>query len=201
MLINRYLPAIANRCIRLDNANAAQTATKLLIRQGHRRIACVTTDLPIDDRAQRLAGYRQAMAAGGIEVPGSWIISVPFNERGGELAAERVLASDQRFTAAVTFNDVMAAGMMRTCHQRQVQLPEALSIVGFDDIALAKYLHPALTTVHYPIEKMARRAARLALQIHSGSDVAPQNNRFSAELILRDSVVDGERTEQSKRGE
>ncbi|WP_268622695.1 substrate-binding domain-containing protein, partial [Escherichia coli] len=96
------------------------TATKLLIRQGHRRIACVTTDLPIDDRAQRLAGYRQAMAAGGIEVPGSWIISVPFNERGGELAAERVLASDQRFTAAVTFNDVMAAGMMRTCHQRQV---------------------------------------------------------------------------------
>ncbi|CAI1091033.1 Mgl repressor and galactose ultrainduction factor [Serratia marcescens] len=201
VLINRYLPAIANRCIWLDNANAAQTATKLLIRQGHRRIACVTTDLPIDDRAQRLAGYRQAMAAGGIEVPGSWIISVPFNERGGELAAERVLASDQRFTAAVTFNDVMAAGMMRTCHQRQVQLPEALSIVGFDDIALAKYLHPALTTVHYPIEKMARRAARLALQIHSGSDVAPQNNRFSAELILRDSVADGERTEQSKRGE
>ncbi len=82
MLINRYLPAIANRCIWLDNANAAQTATELLIRQGHRRIACVTADLPIDDRAQRLAGYRQAMAAAGIEVPGSWIISVPFNERG-----------------------------------------------------------------------------------------------------------------------
>ncbi|MGP2728408.1 substrate-binding domain-containing protein, partial [Serratia marcescens] len=201
VLINRYLPAIANRCIWLDNANAAQTATELLIRQGHRRIACVTADLPIDDRAQRLAGYRQAMAAAGIEVPGSWIISVPFNERGGELAAERVLASDQRFTAAVTFNDVMAAGMMRTCHQRQVQLPEALSIVGFDDIALAKYLHPSLTTVHYPIEKMARRAARLALQIHSGSDVAPQNNRFSAELILRDSVTDGEAHAQSKRGE
>ncbi|WP_400258040.1 LacI family DNA-binding transcriptional regulator [Serratia nevei] len=201
VLINRYLPAIANRCIWLDNANAAQTATELLIRQGHRRIACVTADLPIDDRAQRLAGYRKAMAAAGIEVPGSWIISVPFNERGGELAAERVLASDPRFTAAVTFNDVMAAGMMRTCHQRHIQLPEALSIVGFDDIALAKYLHPALTTVHYPIEKMARRAARLALQIYSGSDVAPRNNRFSAELILRDSVADGEPHEQSKRGE
>lgn len=135
VLINRYLPAIANRCIWLDNANAAQTATELLIRRGHRRIACVTADLPIDDRAQRLAGYRKAMAAAGIEVPGSWIISVPFNERGGELAAERVLASDPRFTAAVTFNDVMAAGMMRTCHQRHIQLPEALSIVGFDDIA------------------------------------------------------------------
>lgn len=93
-----------------------------------------------------------------------------------------MLASDPRFTAAVTFNDVMAAGMMRTCHQRHIQLPEALSIVGFDDIALAKYLHPALTTVHYPIEKMARRAARLALQIHSGSDVAPRNNRFRPNL-------------------
>lgn len=125
VLVNRYLPAIANRCIWLDNAKAAQAATELLIRQGHRRIACVTADLPIDDRAQRLAGYRKAMAAAGIEVPGAWIISVPFNEKGGELAAERVLASDPRFTAAVTFNDVMAAGMMRTCHQRHIQLPDA----------------------------------------------------------------------------
>ena len=125
----------------------------------------------------------------GISVPGSWIISVPFNEQGGEAAAEKILSSKQAFTAALTFNDVMAAGMMRTFRQRRMNLPEDISIVGFDDVALAKYLHPPLTTVHYPIEKMARRAANLALQLNSGTAVTPQNNRFSAELILRDSVA------------
>ena len=189
VVINRYLPAIANRCIWLDNVSASRAATQMLIRYGHRNIACITTDLPIDDRKQRLEGYRSAMNAAGISVPGSWIISVPFNEQGGELAAERILASAHPFTAALTFNDVMAAGMMRTFRQRQIKLPEDISIVGFDDVALAKYLHPALTTVHYPVEKMARRAATLALQLNSAATVAPQNNMFSAELILRDSVT------------
>lgn len=161
----------------------------MLIEHGHRNIACITTDLPIDDRKQRLEGYRTAMADAGISVPGSWIISVPFNEQGGELAAEKIRASKHPFTAALTFNDVMAAGMMRTFHQHQMNLPEDLSIVGFDDVALAKYLHPSLTTVHYPVEKMARRAANLALQLNSGAAVTPQNNMFTAELILRDSVA------------
>lgn len=196
VVINRYLPAIANRCIWLDNVSAAQAATTMLIRNGHRKIACITSDLAIDDRTQRLEGYRMAMAGAGITVPGSWIISVPFNEAGGELAAERVLASGQSFTAVITFNDVMAAGMMRTFHQKQVNLPDDISIIGFDDIALAKYLHPSLTTVHYPVEKMARRAARLALQLNTGTAAAPQNNGFSAKLILRDSVVTLKKNDQ-----
>lgn len=189
VVINRYLPAIANRCIWLDNVSASRAATQMLIEHGHRNIACITTDLPIDDRKQRLEGYRGAMAHAGISVPGSWIISVPFNEQGGELAAEKIRASKHPFTAALTFNDVMAAGMMRTFRQHHMNLPGDLSIVGFDDVALAKYLHPSLTTVHYPVEKMARRAANLALQLNSGTAVTPQNNMFTAELILRDSVA------------
>ncbi len=199
VVINRYLPSIANRCIWLDNVSASQAATQMLIQHGHRNIACITTDLPIDDRKQRLEGYRTAMAHAGISVPGTWIISVPFNEQGGEMAAERILTSGHHFTAALTFNDVMAAGMMRTFRQHQMNLPEELSIVGFDDVALAKYLHPSLTTVHYPVEKMARRAANLALQLHSGVALAPQNNMFSAVLILRDSVATLDKTAQIKK--
>ncbi|WP_314723342.1 LacI family DNA-binding transcriptional regulator [Rahnella variigena] len=189
VVVNRYLPAIANRCIWLDNVSAAQTATSMLISHGHRKIACITAELPIDDRTQRIEGYQMAMAAAGIIVPGDWIIKAPFNEGGGELAAERILASGTSFTAVVAFNDVMAAGMMRIFHQKHIRMPEDISIVGFDDIALAKYLHPSLTTVHYPVEKMARRAARLALQLNTGATAAPQKNGFSAELILRDSVA------------
>lgn len=82
MIINRYFPAIANRCVWLDNVSAAQASTEHLLQQGHRRIACVTADLPIDDRKLRLQGYRNAMAQAGIDVPGEWVISVPFDEEG-----------------------------------------------------------------------------------------------------------------------
>jgi LacI family transcriptional regulator len=173
----------------LDNVSAAQASTEYLLQQGHRRIACVTADLPIDDRKQRLQGYRNAMAQAGIDVPGEWVISVSFDEEGGELAAEQILSSRHHFTAAVTFNDVMAAGMMRALHQRQIPLPEQLSIIGFDDVVLARYLYPALSTLHYPIERMAKRAAKLALLSQQQQGLPPQNNMFSAELVLRDSVI------------
>ncbi|WP_434525454.1 LacI family DNA-binding transcriptional regulator [Photorhabdus asymbiotica] len=188
VIINRYFPAIANRCIWLDNVSASQAATNHLLQNGHRKIACVTADLPIDNRRLRLEGYHAAMTNAGITVPGNWIISAPFNEKGGELAAEKLLESGIGFTAVVTFNDVMAAGMMRYLHQRKVNLPEQLSIVGFDDIVPARYLYPPLTTVHNPIERMAQRAANLALQLNAKKEVAPQMNMFSAKLVIRDSV-------------
>ncbi|MDC9613607.1 LacI family DNA-binding transcriptional regulator [Xenorhabdus khoisanae] len=188
VVINRYFPAIANRCVWLDNVSASQTATNYLLQNGHRKIAYVTTDLPIDDRRLRLEGYHAAMADAGITVPSDWVISVPFNEKGGEQAAEKLLDSGINFTAALTFNDVMAAGMMRFLHRRKINLPEQLSIVGFDNIVTARYLYPPLTTIHNPIEKMAQRAANLALQLNAKKELLPQKNMFSAELIIRDSV-------------
>ncbi|MBD2784005.1 LacI family DNA-binding transcriptional regulator [Xenorhabdus sp. DI] len=188
VIINRYFPAIANRCVWLDNVTASQIATHYLLQNGHRRIACVTANLPIDDRKLRLEGYYAAMANAGITVPDDWIISVPFNEEGGEQAAEKLLASGINVTAAVTFNDVMAAGMMRSLHQRKINLPEQLSIVGFDDIITAQYLYPPLTTMHNPVEQMAQRAANLALQLNAKQELPPQMNMFSAELVIRDSV-------------
>ncbi|MBD2810465.1 LacI family DNA-binding transcriptional regulator [Xenorhabdus sp. Vera] len=188
VIINRYLPAIANRCVWLDNVSASQIATNYLIQNGHRKIAYITADIPIDDRRLRLNGYYTAMADAGITVPSDWIISAPFNEKGGEQAAEKLLESGINFTAALTFNDVMAAGMMRSLHRRKINLPEQLSIVGFDDIVTAQYLYPPLTTVHNPVEQMAKRAANLALQLSSTKEMAPQMNMFSAELVVRDSV-------------
>lgn len=102
---------------------------------------------------------------------------------------ERILVSGQSFTAVLTFNDLIAAGMIRAFHKKQINLPEDISIVGFDDITLAKYLHPSLTTMHYPVENMARRAAKLALKLNNNAQILPQNNQFSAELIMRNSVI------------
>lgn len=168
VVVNRYIAGMANRCIWLENRSAAREATRYLLANGHRRIACVTSDLPIIDRQERLDGYREALEEYGISPDPRWVISVPFNEEGGERAAHQLINSGLPLTAAVTFNDVMAAGIMRILHQRGVQLPQQLSIVGFDDVVLARYLYPALTTMHYPVEQMARCAAQLAIQLYQG---------------------------------
>lgn len=188
VIVNRYIPTLANRCVWLDNVNAACAATTLLLEQGHRTIACVTSDLPIADRGQRLEGYKIALQKAGISPNSAWVISVPFNEHGGEAAAKQIIASQHRFTAVVTFNDVMAAGMMRIFHQNKVALPEDISIIGFDNIPFAKYLHPTLTTMHNPVDKMAMHAAKLAIKLNSGHEVPPQHNEFKAKIVHRDSV-------------
>ncbi|SUH47876.1 transcriptional regulator [Salmonella enterica subsp. enterica] len=118
---------MANRCIWLENRSAAREATRYLLANGHRRIACVTSDLPIIDRQERLDGYREALEEYGISPDPRWVISVPFNEEGGERAAHQLINSGLPLTAAVTFNDVMAAGIMRILHQRGVQLPQQRS--------------------------------------------------------------------------
>lgn len=189
VVVNRYIAGMANRCIWLENRSAAREATRYLLANGHRRIACVTSDLPIIDRQERLDGYREALEEYGISPDPRWVISVPFNEEGGERAAHQLINSGLPLTAAVTFNDVMAAGIMRILHQRGVQLPQQLSIVGFDDVVLARYLYPALTTMHYPVEQMARCAAQLAIQLYQGITPPPSSNHFNAELVIRDSVA------------
>lgn len=189
VVVNRYIAGMANRCVWLENCHAAKTATLHLLEQGHRCIACVTSDLPIIDRHERLEGYRQALAQYGITPEKSWVISVPFNEEGGERAAHQLLNCTAPFTAAVTFNDVMAAGIMRILHQKGISLPQQLSIVGFDDVVMARYLFPALTTMHYPVERMARRASQLAIQLFKGMTQQPGMNNFAAELVIRDSVI------------
>lgn len=189
VVVNRYIAALSDRCIWLDNRSAARLATRHLLENGHRCIACVTSDLPIDDRQQRLEGYRVALEEFGIQPQKQWVIRVPFNEEGGELAARTLLESPIPFSAVFTFNDVMAAGMMRVFHQQGIRLPEQLSIVGFDDVVLARYLHPALTTIHYPVERMARRASQLALQLSREGTPPPARHGFTADLVIRDSVA------------
>lgn len=84
---------MANRCIWLENRSAAREATRYLLANGHRRIACVTSDLPIIDRQERLDGYREALEEYGISPDPRWVISVPFNEEGGERAAHQLINS------------------------------------------------------------------------------------------------------------
>lgn len=189
VLLNRTIPQISNRSVYIDNRAGAKESVVHLISQGHRKIACVTSDLPIEDRTERLNGYRDAMKEANITIEPNWIINQNFSEQGGELAGEQLLSQCPEITAVVTFNDVMAAGLMANLHENNIRVPDDISIIGFDDVLLARYLYPRLTTMHNPIDEMSSYAADLALKIKNTGYVPPSNHRFNASLVERQTVI------------
>lgn len=188
VLLNRTIPQISNRCVWVDNHLGTMESVKYLLSQGHRKIACITCDLPIEDRRDRLKGYQDCMAQANIKVLPNWIIHQSFSELGGELAGEQLLKQCPEVTAVVTFNDVMAAGLMANLHENNISVPQDISIIGFDDVLLARYLYPRLTTMHNPIDTMSTHAATLALKLKENGYIPPAEHKFEATLVTRQTV-------------
>ena len=106
------------------------------------------------------------------------------------MAMQNLLATGTKFTALLTYNDAMASGAMAIMQDHGIDIPEQVSIIGYDDVLLAKYCRPKLTTLRYPIEMMAVKAAELALKYASG--VAPEDGltfKYTPTIVKRDSVL------------
>ncbi|GGW81020.1 LacI family DNA-binding transcriptional regulator [Alteromonas halophila] len=190
VLINRYIPAIANRCVWLDNVTGGRLMAEYAIRQGHEHLALISSHYQIDDPAQRLEGIRLATSNAGLTLPDSMIEYATPDQEGGELAMQNLLATGTHFTALLAYNDAMAAGAMAVMQDHGIDVPEQVSIIGYDDVLLAKYCRPKLTTLRYPIEMMAAKAAELALKYASGT--APEEGltfKYTPTIVKRDSVA------------
>jgi LacI family transcriptional regulator len=111
-----------------------------------------------------------------------------YHETGGQDALNALFAKNIPFTAVVCANDGMAAGAMAAAHERGLTLPDQLSIVGFDDAPISRYVYPKLTTVHYPIADMARMASRWVLKHVYEQQGLEVQQVFEPRLIERDSV-------------
>jgi LacI family transcriptional regulator len=188
VLINRYIPEIAERCISLDNFKGAYLATEYLIKNGHKNIACISSSHPIEDTDQRISGYKAALHDYGISLPASYIEQAEPNTEGGEVATTNLLLKSLDITAIVAYNDNMAAGAIFVLEENGLTLPDQVSIVGFDDALTSRYVSPKLTTVLYPIQLMGEQAAQLALNLAKGTSSDSQSLRFSPTLVRRDSV-------------
>ncbi len=190
VLINRYIEEIAQRCIALDNRKGSYLATEYLIKQGHRHIGYICSSNDIEDSHQRKAGYLDALQANGIEPQESYIEFGTPNERGGEKAMTMLLTKGLPITAVATYNDYMAAGALSILDENGMSVPDDISVIGFDDGLIAKYLNPKLTTIRYPIEMMAAQAANLALRL-ARHEASPGDSvqMFSPTLVRRYSVA------------
>ncbi|MBG3012873.1 substrate-binding domain-containing protein [Proteus faecis] len=188
VLINRFIPEIAERCVALDNYKGAWMATEHLIRQGHTKIAYISSTHHIEDTTQRLAGYKAALEANNISLSESYIEYGEPEGEGGEKAMMHLLTKSIDFTAVVTYNDFMAAGALSVLDENEIPVPEKISVIGFDDVLIARYIHPRLTTVRYPVQMMAEQAATLAIKLSKGEILEQKQRIFSPTLVQRNSV-------------
>lgn len=188
VIINRSIPGLETRCIALDNYRGAYMATEHLIKLGHKNIACLASSHEIEDSTQRVEGYQAALDAHNINLPASFIEYGEPNNDGGETSMTNLLAKSLKMTAIVSYNDYMAAGAISVLQENSRQLPDEISIIGFDDGLIARYLQPRLTTVRYPIALMAEKAARLSIALARGEKDPSEVLMFSPTLVKRDSV-------------
>lgn len=170
----------------LDNYAGACQAVDLLIEQGHRRIAFISGPEDHPDARARLAGYRDTLARHRIAPDPQLVVPGDFQECGGLLAVNQLLASQQRFTAIFAANDLTAYGARLGLYRRSIRVPDDISIIGFDDLHSSMYTTPPLTTVRQPLYEVGTAIANLLLPM-IGRQAAPVTIP-SLELVVRESV-------------
>jgi len=173
----------------IDNRAAACDAVEHLIGLGHRDIACVTNaPIAYTAAAERLAGYRDALAAADIEVRPGRIAEGDFDAASGHAAMRRILdAPEPPPTAVFVGSDVVAFGVYGALREASLRIPLDVSVVGFDDIALAAYADPPLTTVRTPAFDLGEAAGRLLLDMLAGRTV-PGRSVLETQLVVRASA-------------
>jgi LacI family transcriptional regulator len=189
MLVNRLIPGWEHRCVYLDNEYGAYLATRHLISKGHRDIAYVGTNIAIEDGERRIAGYRKALEEADITYDDRKVVKAFPDEEGGNYAMAEVMSRELGITALFAYNDAMAAGAVMMLQDSGRKVPEEISVVGFDDVILARILKPHLTTIRYPINEMGALAAQLLLhELDNQYEKVDQPLRFTPRLIERQSV-------------
>lgn len=188
VLVNRHIEEMAECSVHLLNEEGGFMAVEHLLKNGHRRIAHISGRMAIGDARTRLHGYRRCLEQAGIEYDSALVVEGDFQESGGYLAAKRLLARGVEFSAVFVANDQMAAGAMVAFREAGLSMPEQISLVGFDDVLMAGYLYPGLTTISQPCPDMGRSAARIALGLIDESDSGDVQRVFKPKLVERQSV-------------
>jgi DNA-binding LacI/PurR family transcriptional regulator len=175
----------------VDNRGGGFDATSLLVRNGHRTIATISGPPEWPSARERLDGYRRALRDAGlpydetlVEAASGWSLE------SGQQAVARLLARQAEFTAAFAHSDLLALGAIRELRSHGLAVPDDVSVVGYDDIPVASFVEPALTTVRQPMREVGALAAKLVLDRITGDGGAPVDGRIHlpTTLVERGSV-------------
>lgn len=188
VLINRFHPGDFTYSVMIDNVAAANVATRHLIELGHRRIGYVADRFGLQSDTDRFAGYREALAEADLPFRPELVAHGDGEPRGGMQAMQKLLSLRERPTAVFCYNDMSALGALRALQRRQIQVPQEVSLVGFDDLFFASYMQPPLTTIRQPMRKIGRHAMTLLLRLLAGEQVE-EMVAVKGKLIVRSSTA------------
>ena len=170
-----------------DGADGIRQVVDYLVGLGHTRLAFIAEPLVLTKAFHRLQGFRESLAAHGLECDPELVVEANFRQTSGRQAAKRLMDLPKPPTAIVACNDLLALGALSEAHSRGLVVGRAVSITGFDDIMLAEYVHPALTTVHQPATEFGAMVAQMLLQVIHGEPVPVQQQIVKPRLVVRQS--------------
>jgi LacI family transcriptional regulator len=172
----------------VDNFGGARAMVAHLAGHGHRRVAMVRGPAPNHDAAERLRGYRAALADAGIAADAALEVEGDFTEEAGFRAVRRLLALDRRPTAIFAANDSTAIGAMSALREAGVAVPREMAVAGFDDIPISRYLTPALSSVRVSINDLGARAMeQLVRAVEEENRHERIHQTLPTTLVIRDS--------------
>lgn len=172
-----------------DSYEGARIAVRHLAELGHKRVAFITGDNRLRSARERLRGFRDAVAQFDLAPDEELIVHGDFLQKSGFEATKRLLKLKQRPTAIFAANDVSALGALLALRDEGLNVPDDMSLIGFDDITLAQQTHPALTTIRQPLRQMGRSATNLLLAQIGGFGVPSNRIILPTEIIVRSSTA------------
>lgn len=187
--VNEPVPGGVVPFVGVNNFEAARVAAEHLISQGHRKIAFIGRSASRQVNMLREQGYRAALQGAGIAIEPSFILECEGSTESGRQAAEQMFVRDVLPTAFLCVNDATALGVMIALNARGYDLPRQFSVMGFDDIAIAGFLTPSLTTMKQPRSKIGENAMDLLLAVVESREIGNTERLFKSELIIRNSVA------------
>jgi LacI family transcriptional regulator len=178
----------------VDNRRGGREATAYLVGRGHRAIATITGPSDWTSAAARLEGYRRAVVAAGIaEDPALIEVGEDWGLAAGQAAVSRLIERGRQFTAIFAQSDLLALGAISELRARGTRIPEEMSVIGYDDIPVARFVDPPLTTIQQPMREVGAAAAAIVIDgivsNRSGETRAPVRERLRAPLVVRGSVA------------
>jgi len=172
-----------------DNALlGGELATQHLIDCGYTRIACIAGPQDKTPARMRLEGYRNAMTKSGLEILPGYVVNGDFEFQGGYNGMVELLALETPPEAVFTSNDAMAVGVYHALYQAGMGIPQQMAVMGYDDIELARYLTPPLSTIHQPKDALGELAIDTLIHRLSDPDASQQTLVLTPELVVRGSV-------------
>lgn len=193
VLINNLHPGDFVNSVMIENIEAAKLITGHLIELGHRKIAYIGDRSGQQSDRERYSGFTQSLAMAGIRENPAWVVYGSTGPEGGEAQMRHLLQLPERPTAVFCYDDLIALGAFKAVHDAGLDIPSDISLTGFDDLFVASYTHPPLTTVHQPLQAMGKRAMQVLLELLTRPQKEARGEnwhvRIRGELVIRQSTA------------